>query len=274
MINYGANYTGIDKERYDAGNQFYSQDRFLQGVGLDKPAITFNPSRSNTGIMSAYNPYPIIPQYDGGGGGDGGGPFGGRDKGVTADASAAGGYNLNPDGSLFNSPEVEEELAAQRNKNRLTQAAQLGLFALNPMGYLMGKGINKAFGFVKDRFFDGDDGGGGGGGKGKGPATDYYGPKGGYQGSDEQDRDNENTGPTGVDAGTADVQDYADIMAEGGRVGYSNGGLSTYQIFKLKELGYDTKGGKVLDPFGGEKVLKDILKVNKYAYGGIVGMYR
>ena len=27
-INYGANYTGIDKERYDAGNQFYSQDRF------------------------------------------------------------------------------------------------------------------------------------------------------------------------------------------------------------------------------------------------------
>ena len=43
MINYGANYTGVDKDRYDAGNKFYSQDRFLQGVGLDKPAITFNP---------------------------------------------------------------------------------------------------------------------------------------------------------------------------------------------------------------------------------------
>ena len=271
-INYGANYIGVDKDRYDAGNKFYSQDRFLQGVGLDKPAITFNSSPDNSGIMGMYPkyPYPPIISEDGG---DGYNPFGGIDKGVTADASAAGGYNLNPDKSLFNSPEVEEELAAQRNKNRLTQAAQLGLFALNPMGYLMGKGINKAFGFVKDRFFDGDDGGGGGG-KGKGPATDYYGPKGGYQGSDEQDRDNENTGPTGVDAGTADVQDYADIMAEGGRVGYSNGGLSTYQIFKLKELGYDTKGGKVLDPFGGEKVLKDILKVNKYAYGGIVGMYR
>ena len=57
-INYGANYTGIDKERYDAGNQFYSQDRFLQGTGLDKPAITFNPSRSNTGTTSQY-PYPM-----------------------------------------------------------------------------------------------------------------------------------------------------------------------------------------------------------------------
>ena len=53
-INYGANYTGIDKERYDAGNQFYSQDRFLQGTGLDKPAITFNPSNYDTGITSQY----------------------------------------------------------------------------------------------------------------------------------------------------------------------------------------------------------------------------
>ncbi len=67
-INYGANYIGVDKDRYDAGNQFYSQDRFLQGIGLDKPAITFNPSRSNTGIMSAY-PKPIIPLYDSGGDG-------------------------------------------------------------------------------------------------------------------------------------------------------------------------------------------------------------
>jgi len=63
------NYTGVDLDRYNAGNKFYSQDRFLQGIGLDKPAITFNPSRSNTGIMSQYPyPYPIIPQ----GGGDGG----------------------------------------------------------------------------------------------------------------------------------------------------------------------------------------------------------
>ena len=66
-------------------------------------------------------------------------------------------------------------------------------------------------------------------------------------------------------------QGQPQMAADGGRIGYSNGGLSTYQIFKLKELGYDTKGGKVLDPFGGEKVLKDILKVNKYAEGGRIG---
>ena len=54
MINYGANYIGVDKDRYDAGNKFYSQDRFLQGVGLDKPAITFNSSPDNSGIMGMY----------------------------------------------------------------------------------------------------------------------------------------------------------------------------------------------------------------------------
>ena len=44
----------------------------------------------------------------------------------------------------------------------------------------------------------------------------YHGAEGGF----------ENTGPTGVDAGTADVQDYADIYAKGGRVGYMLGGLA------------------------------------------------
>ena len=63
-------------------------------------------------------------------------------------------------------------------------------------------------------------------------------------------------------------------MAYGGRAGYSGEGLSKYEVFKLGELGYDTKGGKILEPFGGINVLRDILKVNKYAYGGIVGMYR
>jgi hypothetical protein len=43
----------------------------------------------------------------------------------------------------------------------------------------------------------------------------YHGAEGGF----------ENTGPTGVDAGTADVQDYADIYANGGRVGLRYGGL-------------------------------------------------
>ena len=48
IANYGA--TGVDLDRYNQDNKFYSQDRYLQGIGLDKPAITFNPSQSNTGI--------------------------------------------------------------------------------------------------------------------------------------------------------------------------------------------------------------------------------
>ena len=69
MINYGANYIGVDRDRYDAGNKFYSQDRFLQGVGLDKPAITFNSSPDNSGIMGMYpgSMYGTSNQEGGGG---------------------------------------------------------------------------------------------------------------------------------------------------------------------------------------------------------------
>jgi len=274
-INYGANYTGIDKERYDAGNQFYSQDRFLQGTGLDKPAITFNPSQSNTGIMSNYNPYPIIPMYDSSG--DGGGPPPGPRGNSKFDYEyeALGGLN-NPD----NVPLTEEEektLNMQKAKDAAKMAGRLGMFALNPMGYLMGKGISKGVGYLKDKFFGGDGDGGGGGG-GKGPTTDYYSPGGGYEGSDEQDRDNENNSGGGG-GGNMSASDFSDDTAGtpfqyGGRAGYRDGGLTEYEVFKLGELGYNTKGGTVLKPFGGIKVLKDILRVNKYAYGGIVGMYR
>lgn len=148
------NYTGVDLDRYNAGNKFYSQDRFLQGTGLDKPAITFNPSRSNTGIMSNYNPYPIIPMYDSGG--DGGGPPPGPRGNSKFDYEyeALGGLN-NPN----NVPLTEEEektLNMQKAKDAAKMAGKLGMFALNPMGYLMGQGISKGLGFLKDKFFSGD----------------------------------------------------------------------------------------------------------------------
>jgi len=60
------------------------------------------------------------------------------------------------------------------------------------------------------------------------------------------------------------------MAAMGGRIGYGAGGLTDYQILSLKNLGYDTKGGTSLKPFGGINVLRDILKVNKYAEGGRV----
>ena len=66
------NYTGVDLDRYNAGNKFYSLNRHLQGIGLDKPAITFNPSQSNTGTTSQYgnNSMYGTPTNTGGSGGD------------------------------------------------------------------------------------------------------------------------------------------------------------------------------------------------------------
>ena len=69
--------------------------------------------------------------------------------------------------------------------------------------------------------------------------------------------------------GTAASKNTA-IMANGGRIGYGDGGLTEYESYRLKNMGYDTKGGTVLEPFGGLSVLKDILRVNK-AMGGRIG---
>ena len=153
---------GIDKERYDQGNKFLSQDPYLQNFQARAP-ITFNVSSpANTGIMGPrIYPYPIIPQEGGDGGGGGITPRG--NSKFDYEFEALGGLN-NPDNVAL-TEEEQDILDAQKNKDRLSMAAQLGLFALNPMGYVMGKGINKAVGFVKDKFFD-DDGDGGGDGPG------------------------------------------------------------------------------------------------------------
>jgi len=273
-INYGANYIGVDRDRYDAGNKFYSQDRFLQGVGLDKPAITFNSSPDNSGIMGMYPRYPIIPQY--GGDGDGGGPFGGIDKGEITSDVGFGNLNDQTGMGYTLTEEDKEAIASQRNKDRLAMAGKLGLFALNPMGYLMGKVARKGVGMVKDRFFSGDDSGGDGPDINPGTFTkesidqSFAGEEGPTGGGESTSSDQ---GETSSDSGFSDDQGEV-TAAEGGRIGYRDGGLSKYEIFKLGELGYNTKGGTVTAPFGGVKVLRDILRVNQYAGGGIVGLYR
>ena len=52
--------------------------------------------------------------------------------------------------------------------------------------------------------------------------------------------------------------------------GINTGGLSEYEIFKLKELKYDVNKYGV-DRFGGVKVLKEILDLHNYNKGGRVG---
>ena len=248
-INYGANYIGVDKDRYDAGNKFYSQDRFLQGVGLDKPAITFNSSPDNSGIMSMYPryPYPPIIPEDGGDGGGFIGPQGNPNFDYETDA-----YNLND-----LTPEEQDLLDASR-RGYQPGFKDLGGFMMR--NALLGTGFinftlganslkNKEEAFQKDIAQSSDD-------------YSSFGGKG-----DE--------GATGANFDGDFATDSASYdLAKGGRVGYSNGGLSKYEIFKLGELGYNTKGGTVTAPFGGIKVLRDILKVNNYAGGGIVGLYR
>jgi hypothetical protein len=280
MINYGANYIGVDRDRYDAGNKFYSQDRFLQGVGLDKPAITFNSSPNNAGIMGMYPkyPYPPIMSEDGG---DGGGPIGPRGNSKFDYEFEALGGLYNPD----NVPLTEEEqktLNRQKNIDMLKSIGKFGLTTLSPFGPLTTMGIGKGIGFVKDKFFGGD------GGEGF-DQDQYDAGKASAAAQEAANRDYARSGGDdgGSSGGQSDSQAGADASqsasdedagaggyAYGGRASFSNGGLSKYEIFKLGELGYNTKGGTVTAPFGGVKVLRDILRVNQYAGGGIVGLYR
>ena len=50
---------------------------------------------------------------------------------------------------------------------------------------------------------------------------------------------------------------------------YSKGGLTDYELVQLKNMGYDVNKYGV-EHYGGSNVLKDVLKVNKYAEGGEV----
>jgi hypothetical protein len=68
---------------------------------------------------------------------------------------------------------------------------------------------------------------------------------------------------------------YSQEAANGGRIGFDNGGgvinpFNEFETFKLKNLGYDV-AGKGTEPFGGESVLRDILRVNR-ANGGIMDL--
>jgi len=259
---------GIDKERYDAGNKFLSQNPYLQNFQARAP-ITFNVSPNmNTGIMSSrIYPYPpIIPQE----GGDGGGIINpNRNTKFDYETEAYGLKDLSPEEKGI-TQEEQDIINAQINKDRLRTAAELGLFALNPVGYAIGKGINKTFGFVKDKFFGGSDNDGDGG-----PGPDIN--PGTFTAESLSSSFDSEEGPAGGSTSTAstagDAPGYSgpSPFEYGGRVGYSNGGLSKYEIFKLGELGYNTKGGTVTAPFGGIKVLRDILRVNQYAGGGRVG---
>ena len=287
-------YTGVDLDRYNRGDRFLSQDRFLANYN-PRDAITFNVTPNiDTGIMSQV-PVPIIPQE----GGDGGPGFNPNraDPNFDYETEAYGVSNYSPEEKGIT--EEQQALLDQMRFGKALTPMQLVSIGLNPIGGGIRaffknrqqkreaeKQLTELAALENARDMAEANRAAGTGGYQAGYDDDFM--TGGDSQRDEaqEERSPGSSGPGGSDTmgsskdggiigygGTSGTPLYQQFM-DGGRIGYSNGGLSTYEIFKLGELGFDTKGGTVTAPFGGIKVLRDILKVNQYAGGGIVGLYR
>ena len=284
-----ASLIGIDKERYDQGNKFLSQDPYLQNFQARAP-ITFNMSSpASTGIMGpGIYPYPIIPQGDGGDGG--GGIINNKDPyGYTGPGSSKGTFNIDDigEGTID-----EEDIITGPNLSKmdLAKAAASFLFT-GPFGAAgslfrssnkyeqmekdrLKEEIDRTYGKRRADFADIRDGSAPGGGtwSGGGEAA-YSNPSTGIGGGEFTDSLGNTDYQDAYDPGGGE-KDGGFIDGTNRRMDFSNGGLSTYEIRQLLNLGFDTKGGTDTSRFGGLKVLRDILSVNKYAGGGIVGLYR
>jgi len=88
-----------------------------------------------------------------------------------------------------------------------------------------------------------------------------------FTGSGGQTHQGWSNTPEGFAAAAASEASFA----RGGRIGFKDG-LSAYQLFKLKELGYPGAGSNP-GSYGGLGVLRDILKLHKYKDGGRIGLY-
>ena len=124
------NYTGEDLDRYDQGNRFLSQDRFLANYS-PRDAITFNVSSPvNTGIFGpGINPF--FPQ---GGDGDGGGGInpGRADPNFDYETEAYGLKDLSP--AEKGITEEEQELLNQMRFGKALTPMQLVGIGFNPLG--------------------------------------------------------------------------------------------------------------------------------------------
>ena len=123
-----ARYIGIDKERYDQGNRFLSQDKYLANY-TPRDAITFNVSpNNNLGIMGQY-PYPLIPQE----GGDGGPGFNPNrtDPNFDYETDAYGLKDKSPADKGIT--EEEQELLDQMRFGKPLTATQVLGIGMNPV---------------------------------------------------------------------------------------------------------------------------------------------
>ena len=224
-----ASLIGIDRERYDAGNKFLSQDRFLANYNPRDP-ITFNVSPNiNTGIMGPrVYPYPpiVLP-----GDGDDGGNINlrGKDYGYTSlydqSKTVQGPQTkeefenyLNDIGVGTITKEEEDFAKAEALKQGLVNISKAALFG--PLQYVALSGVKKGidFGINKAKDFFDDDG-------------DQTGPDitpGTFTVESIDDYFKGEEGPTTTSSTTTmgrAPESYEDLQY-GGRVGYSNGGAS------------------------------------------------
>jgi hypothetical protein len=205
----------------ELGYNFISQSPYLQNDFVPNE-ITFNESPDiNTGIFGpGISPFPIIPMYGDSDGGDG---SIGIDTGeITSDV----GFGNLDDQTGMGYTLTEEDKAAialQKNKNRLSKAAQLGMFALNPVGYTL-RQISKPYtdpfvNKIKDKLT-------GGGGDGPGPDIN----PGTFTAQSLSDSFSGEEGPSGGGGGNMSASDFSDDspgtpFQYGGRAGYRSGKL-------------------------------------------------
>jgi hypothetical protein len=227
-----ASLIGIDRERYDAGNKFLSQDRFLANYN-PRDAITFNVSPNiNTGIMGPrVYPYPpIFPPGDGDDGGSGlintKDPYGYTGPGSS---KSLGGFNIDDigEGTID-----EEDILTGGNLTKTQLAKAYGnYFAFGPLGGaysvyksnkeneqkekdILKKELDRVYGQDRDQFKDIRDGSAPSGGTWDGGQAAYTNPATGIGGGQFTD-----------ELGNVDYQDALDPGSgekDGGLIDGSN----------------------------------------------------
>jgi len=264
-------YNKADQAIYEGGNKFIPQEKYRLGP-YTPPAImgqNTNAGIASTNIAQPYKPPYIWPPQGGGDGGGGGGNiFGGYDpnqnlgpKNITDYEADAYGVGSTWAGSLAKLKDDYSNLWTPTNllrkgwkgiqnwrakkKAEKAQAAADEITAHNKAAADQAAAHTRAQTRYEASKASGREGGGWYGG------ADYSGGKSG---------DVAQAGPG---------RDPEDRMAQGGRIGFKEG-LSAYQLFKLKELGYPGAGSNP-GGYGGLGVLRDILKLHKYKHGGRIG---
>ena len=270
-------YQGQDLTQYQAGNKFLPRQFYsLDFPNTPPPSVANTPTGiTNTQAAGSYMGYPSYEAWllaQGGGGGNGGG----RDDNITNT------YNVNQNLGSTNITDYEAEASDVGPTWAGSWAKAKDLYSKLPTpGNLIMKGIRhwkqrREDKIAKDAAIEqaridqisqqsqANAAAGGGGGPQSGiTASTTAAQAAGMGGGSRQATSAGSTKSGRTDGGWG--------WAQGGRIGFKDG-LTAYQLFKLKELGY---GNAASNPgsYGGLGVLREILKLHRYKDGGLIGYF-